>query len=254
MPRTSLTQVIGLIPAAGAARRLGQLPCSKEILPIGFAEAAGGRRPRVACECLLEHYAAAGIRRALVLLRPDKWDIPAYLGDGARFGVHLAYVVAQDSRSVSDTVDRAYAFVRDARIALGFPDILFDAPQSYAELFAHLTQSACDVVLGLFPATAPATMDMVQRDGDRITRIDVKPPNSALTDTWALAVWTPAFTEFLRAFLAGPVTTRDGPELHLGCVIQAAIENGLHVRGVRVAHEPFLDIGIPGNLVRARKD
>ncbi|MFL6653358.1 MAG: NDP-sugar synthase [Sulfurifustis sp.] len=249
MPRNPPAQVIGLIPAAGLAQRLGRLPCSKEILPVGFTNDAAGPRPRVACECLLEHYAAAGIRRAFVLLRPGKWDIPAYLGGGARFAVDLAYLVAENSASVSETLDRAYPFVRDAQVALGFPDILFDAKDAYARLLADLTDSACDVVLGLFPAGVPSTMDMVEMDGNRVTRVLVKPAVSALAETWGIAVWAPAFTEFLHAFLAAP-RDADAPELHMGYVIQAAIENRLRVRAVRASDMPFLDIGLPGNLAR----
>lgn len=243
-------QTIGLIPAAGAARRLGPLPCSKEILPIGVTDQEGGQRPRAACECLLEHYVAAGIRRALVLLRPGKWDIPAYLGNGKRFGMDLAYIVADQSCSVSETLDRAYEFVRDASVALGFPDILFQAPHAYGRLLTELTDSACDVALGLFPATTPATMDMVELNRGRVTRVVVKPPTSDLTDTWGIAMWTPAFTEFLHTFLVRRPIVADGAELHLGYVVQAAVESGLRVRGVRVAHEPFVDIGLPENFAK----
>ena len=44
-----LTSVVGLVPAAGRAKRIAPLPCSKEIFPVGFRrDAQGDVRPRVA--------------------------------------------------------------------------------------------------------------------------------------------------------------------------------------------------------------
>ena len=60
--------ILALIPAAGRAERLGPLPCSKELLPIGFRETPRGPAPKVACHYLLERFRAAGIRRVLMVL------------------------------------------------------------------------------------------------------------------------------------------------------------------------------------------
>src|SRR5687767_13356160 len=50
--------LLGLIPAAGRAERLGPLPCSKELLPIGFRETPRGPSPKVAGHYLLERFRA----------------------------------------------------------------------------------------------------------------------------------------------------------------------------------------------------
>ena len=62
---SELAEVIGLIPAAGQSRRLQPLPCSKEVLPIGFHVDArtGQLAPKVVGHYLLEKFRAAGIRR-----------------------------------------------------------------------------------------------------------------------------------------------------------------------------------------------
>ena len=57
-----MMNVVGLIPAAGRAERLGPLPCSKELLPIGFRETPRGPAPKVAGHYLLERFRAAGVR------------------------------------------------------------------------------------------------------------------------------------------------------------------------------------------------
>jgi glucose-1-phosphate thymidylyltransferase len=53
------------------------------------------------------------------------------------------------------------------------------------------------------------------------------------------------------------VTTRESaensPELFIGDVIQAAINDGLQVEGVKVSDEPYIDIGTADDLLRAAR-
>ena len=80
-------EIVGLIPAGGQAKRLGALPCSKELYPIGFRKAEqDGVLPKVACHYTLEKMRAAGITEIYIVLKEGKWDIPTYLGDGAIAG------------------------------------------------------------------------------------------------------------------------------------------------------------------------
>lgn len=246
--RSAASDVIGLVPAAGQATRLGPLPCSKEILPVGFAIGeAGTPRPRAACEPLLTSFRTAGIRRAFVLLRNGKWDIPAYLGSGEAFGLDLAYLALAPTPSVPATLDRAYPFVRQAVIALGFPDIFFTPHDAYAHLLTHLQASTADVVLGLFPSTQSWKTDMVALDEQGTVRqIVIKQPDRGLRFTWSIAVWRPAFSTYLHDHLA----TAGAPagERYVGDVIQSAIDDGLRVEAVTFADGSFLDVGTPDDL------
>ncbi|RMD74724.1 MAG: nucleotidyl transferase, partial [Chloroflexi bacterium] len=68
--------MIGLIPAGGMATRLGPLPCSKELLPVGGWAEPDGLRPRPIITYLLAQWQRAGITRAFIVVKPGKWDIP----------------------------------------------------------------------------------------------------------------------------------------------------------------------------------
>ena len=72
-------EIVGIVPAVGHAARLAPLPCSKELYPIGFRSAAGGRsvRPKAVCLYLLEKFQLAGVTRSFIVLREGKWDIPS---------------------------------------------------------------------------------------------------------------------------------------------------------------------------------
>ncbi len=253
---TARAPVVGLVPAAGRAGRLGVLPCSKEIFPIGFTEAGGPRRPRPACEPLLESLRTAGVDRAWILLRKGKWDIPELLGRGLRPGgddaLHLAYLALDPTASVPETLDAAYSFVADCRVALGFPDILFEPRDAYRHLLDRLDGAGADVVLGLFPTDQHEKTDMIELDADgrRVRRLVIKQADAGLDYTWSIAVWTPAFSGYLHDFLARRDTDAAG-ELYVGQVIQAAIDDGLVVESVTFPDGSYLDVGTPEDLERA---
>ena len=239
------------MPAAGWARRVAPLPCSKEVYPLGGAPGGGGE-PNVVCHGLLMAMRAAGVRRVHVVLRPGKWDVPAYLGDGRSLGLHLAYLLAPASAGVPYTLDAAYPFAEAERVVVGFPDILFEPPDAFARLLERQAATGADVVLGLFPATDPQRVDMVEAEGDgRVRSIVVKPAHTGLRDTWLIAAWEPTFSRFMHELLAGGAGADAATELFLGHVIQAAIDDGLRVESVRFPEGRYLDLGSRGDLARA---
>jgi glucose-1-phosphate thymidylyltransferase len=256
--------VVGLVPAAGRAKRIAPLPCSKEIFPIGFRRDEQGEvRPLVASHHLFTKFAKAGANRAYVVLREGKWDIPAYFVDGQVVGLDLAYLVIPGSIGPPDTLDRAYSFVSNDTVVFGFPDILFGPDDVFVKLLARLRDADADVVLGLYEAEDTRSMDMVGIDGDgRVQSFVLKPPATDLRYGWVCAVWSPTFTEFLHGFVQGEVArerARQGAyrdidpqgDLPLGAVVKGALDAGLIVYGLAFPGESYCDIGVPGHLVEA---
>jgi glucose-1-phosphate thymidylyltransferase len=242
--------VVGLVPAAGKATRIGRLPCSKEIWPVGF------RRdpplgPIVSAEYLLDAMAEAGVGQACVVLRRGKWDIPDYFSEWSRSRPALAFIITEETEGVADSIDRAYPWIRGRTVAFGFPDIIFHPRRVFTSLLDRLETSGADVTLGLYPVTNPWKMDMVEMDGaGRITEIVIKPEHTELRLTWIHGVWRPTFTDYLHRFLAEHRNTR-APEFHAGVVIQGAMDAGLAVNGVTFGDGHYLDIGTPEDLGRA---
>lgn len=247
--------IIGVVPMAGRATRLAQLPCSKEILPVeppkGINNAGEG--PRVVCEYLLEKMHEAGISRVYVILREGKWDIPAYLGDGSRAGLQLAYLMMGLPYGTPYSVDQAYPFLQHAIVTFGFPDMILGPGNIFGELLEYQRMNHADVVLGLFPADRQEKVDMVEMSSNgRVKQIIIKPRHTELQATWGVAVWTPVFTHFMHEFLIShqKIAERE-PELFMGDVVRAGIKEGLSVYGVQVSGLPFIDIGTPDDLERS---
>ncbi len=258
--------VVAVVPAAGQSRRLGRLPCSKEILPIGFTTDSSTSKVRhqSGIECLIEQFTRAGVQKAYIVLRSGKWDIPAYLGDGKSFGLDVAYIVIAGSDGPPDSVNRAYPFVKQSVVAFGFPDILLQPGDVYCHLLTELAKGDCDVVLGLFPVRGESrSMDMVETDAVGFARsIVLKPEVTSLHYAWVCAVWTPHFTKYLQEFLMsasmqrraglGGETQIDAQgDIPVGAVFRLAVEDGLRVRTVSFSEGRYLDIGTPRALSQA---
>lgn len=240
--------VVGLVPAGGRATRLGPLPCSKEIYPVGWDTAAGGPRPKVAGHYLLERLRIGGAAHAYVVVGNGKWDIPAYFADGALVDLPLSYLVVTDSPSTPHTIDVAYPFLGNALVAFGFPDVLFEPSDAFGQLLRRQRETSAAVVVGVFPSDQPEQADAVEIDADsKVRRVVIKQPGTTPRDVWLIAVWSPEFTEFLHRFLAGGPDP-SGDELYVGHVLQAAIDAGIPVESVRFPGGRYVDIGTPESL------
>jgi glucose-1-phosphate thymidylyltransferase len=259
--------LIGLLPAAGKATRISPLPCSKEIFPIGFGpiKIDNNLRPKVVSHYLLENMQRAGVRRAYIVLRSGKWDIPAYFGNGDLVGLHLGYLTTGSTQGVPYTLDQAYPFVNRFLVAMGFPDIILYPEDAFTHLVDRQVKSDADIVLGLFPASQSHKVDMILLDKDQSVReIHIKPSRTHLIYTWLIAVWTPTFSHFMHQFLLNVDRASDSDsivsyaskndELFMGDVIQAAIDHGLVVDKVIFRKGTYIDIGTREDMIAAMQN
>jgi len=257
-------EVIGLIPAGGKGSRISPLPCSKELFPIGFhyVDSIAELRPKVVSHYLLERLRLANIKKAYVILRRGKWDIPSYFGDGKMVDMHLAYLMMDLPYGVPYTLDQAYPFIQDAIVALGFPDLIFYPDNAYVKLLAKLEESDAEIVLGLFPPNKPHKTDMVEIDKNgRICAIHIKPDNSSLEYGFENAVWTPVFTEYMHDYVISHSEVykhnnhlenkKKSYELHVADVIKSAIGDNMRVDSVIFKEGSSIDIGTPEDMVKA---
>jgi dTDP-glucose pyrophosphorylase len=246
--------IVGVVPAAGRAERLGRLPCSKEILPVAVG-GAGAARLETGASSLLRQLSLAGVRRCFVVLDENKWDVARYLGAGVDLGLDLAYLTVRRSPHTPASVDRAFEHVREATVAFGFPDILMRPDDVFARLLDRLSTTGADAVLGLFRAEQPEKVDMVEVDGaGRIRRIVVKPDRTELELAWVAAAWRPAFTTYIHEFIEDGQAADLGKELYVGHVLQAAIDAGLHIAGASFPDGNFRDVGTPEDLFRTLRE
>ena len=134
MTKTPLNRsVIGIVPAAGRATRLPNRDCSKELLPIDTHNDDGGSvRPRLLSEDLVGAMVEAGAESICMVIAPDKNDIVRHYGSGHRHGVSISYLCQDHATGMSDAIDIAYPWLRDATVLMGMPDTIVRPQHSLA--------------------------------------------------------------------------------------------------------------------------
>lgn len=250
-------EVIGLIPAAGMARRISPLPCSKELFPIGFTGSTSNKTgtPKVISSYLIDSFKKASVDLCYMIIRKGKWDIPEYFGSGEKFNIDLAYVVTDATQGVPYTLDKAYSLIKNKTVLFGFPDILFQPEDVYSSLLKRKAETSADIVLSLFTAQKPQKMDMVRIGKDQnVKEIHIKPEETNLKFTWLHAVWSNQFTLFMHRYVVNHNIKNSsirGRELFMGEIIQEAIHAGLVVKFQIFPKGYYIDIGTSEDLYRA---
>lgn len=243
-----MSELVGLLPAAGRGTRLGPIPCSKEIMPLGFQPAPGDEqpawRPVTAIESHLRSLRAAGASRAVIVIGETKADVVRYVGDGQQYELPVAYVYQRQLRGMPFALDLARPWLSAATVLFAMPDTLVHPGETMALLAQRHQSSGADVTLGLFRTSTPHKFGMVDLDADgRVSGFVDKPAQTELELMWGLAAWSPRFTAFLHEYLLG--LPGGGPECVLSDVFAAGLGAGLRIEGVGLTGSVYHDIGTP---------
>jgi glucose-1-phosphate thymidylyltransferase len=244
-------EIIALIPAAGRGTRLGQIPCSKELLPLiptvgnPYAPWPGSR---VAIEDTLYMLAENGVLSAVIVVAPEKTDIQPYLENFPCPDIDVRFVERASSPSVPHTLAAALADISGTEFALVFPDIVFSPRDTLRRLALQHATNGADITLALVPSDRGDKVDMVTTSpaGD-VLDILPKPGAGRRGLTWIAALWNARFSAYLADFVARQKEVTAG-EIHVSDVFNAARTDGLAVRALTIMDGKALDIGTPEDL------
>lgn len=255
MSKLASKNLIGVLPAAGRGSRLGPIPSSKEVMPLGFVRgqsvggAQNGWKPFTTIEAHLQAFKDAGIEKVVVILGHNKFDIMEYLGGGARYGLRISYVFQDELRGMPFALDLAQPWSLGATTVFTMPDTLIEPADATARLVRSHEQADADLSLGLFETDNPAKFGMVELDSEnRIVSFVDKPHTTDLHLMWGLAVWSPKFATFMHDRLASTPLTDN--ETVLSDIFDEALQAGMHVQGVELKGCTYNDIGTPEEFQR----
>ena len=170
-----MTEIVGVIPAAGYATRLQPLEGSKELL-------------MVAGKPIMDHIAdrmrIGGSTRLRVVTRAEKTDVVAH---SAELG---AEVVLAEPATVSESFAAGMGGLAEEDIVLiGFPDTVWQ-PEDGFQVLVRAVQSGCEAALGLFRMQARdlPRSDVVELDGSgKVLGVHVKPDEPRSDWAWGCA-------------------------------------------------------------------
>jgi len=217
-----MSRLIGVVPAAGYGTRLGLATGSKELVDIGGTPVI---------EYLLRRLEVGGCNEIRLVTRPDKRDLVDF---GRARG--LSIVLAAPAHVGASIAEGLRGLDDDDRIAVGFPDTIWQPPDGFVKLCSALDQGA-EVALGLFRTADAARSDVVDLDDDGwVRQIFVEPPEPPSDLIYGCYVAT-------KAALTG---------------IESAVEPSTllaelrgRVRGVFLS-SAWIDVGTPSGLAAAR--
>lgn len=170
MPGGSRSTLVGVIPAAGYARRLQPLTVSKEMLLVDG-------RPVVSY--LVERIRAAKPDEIRLVTRSEKTDLVAW---AAAEGIEV--VLSEPPSVTASLLDGLQDVADDAIVLSGFPDTLWEPLDAFQRL-ADEVRSGVEIALGLFETNEPHRCDIVELDANgAVARIVVKPTHPSGAITW----------------------------------------------------------------------
>src|SRR5437868_4827376 len=226
------SDVLGIIPAAGAGSRIQPLAFSKELLPVGGRLDGAIERPRAVSEYLVERMRIAGAEKLCFVIGAGKSDILEYYGN--LDGVCVLFVVQPHPAGLCDAIFRAAPIVSDVEsVAIGLPDtIWFPADGLNALPDGELS-------FLLFPVDHPEFFDAVITDAEnRVSEIRVKSAEVQTQWVWgAFKMPGAVFHQLHRLWLR-----RERRDEFFGTLVNAWLTKGGEARGVR-AGESYVDVG-----------
>jgi glucose-1-phosphate thymidylyltransferase len=214
--------IVGVVPAAGQASRLGPLPCSKELL-----EVAG----RPVMDYLVERMRTANPAEITVVTRSDKTDVVEHSRDlGAR-------VVQGKPGSVGESIALGLEGTEpDDVVLIGFPDTLWEPVDGFSRLVAGL--GGYEAALGLFRTADLSRSDVVVEEDERVRAIEVKPATPSSDLIWGCAAVRRRALDDLAEYVE--------PGHLLGELAKTGAVRGIYLS------DSWLDIGTREGLARAQ--
>ena len=235
---------IGLIPAAGYDRRLGEIHGSNKMIPV---DGEYGIEP--VCHSLIRQFKNAGIDKIVLVTRNDKIDLLQHIKSTLNIDVQIQVVYLKQSKSTLDSICAAYGLIREKEVYLGFPDMIMSPTDAMSSLSKAKDNSSASVILGAFPANDPAKVDMIDiGPNNELLDMVIKDPDCTYRYAWIIACWMSDFTEYLNnLFCTGKLLSHDG-ETYIGSVFLSYLKAGHGIDVWPIERGEFIDIGTPDDL------
>jgi UDP-N-acetylglucosamine diphosphorylase/glucosamine-1-phosphate N-acetyltransferase len=230
-----------VVLAAGEGSRMWPLAVDKpkHLLPVGG-------RPLIMH--IVEAIKENSIERIFVVVGFKGDMIRSALGDGKKLGLPIEYLHQPRWTGTASALNIAFKAVGSEPFLAIYGD-LWVTPSAVQTVLEKSRE--CPRVMGVVHVKNPSEYGLVELDGDRLVKIAEKPLSKAKPAGWVNTGIYVLDAEVFQAIERTKVSQR--AEYELTTSLQHLLDGGNEVRAATIAHQDWMDVGRPWDLLEANE-
>lgn len=132
----------------------------------------------------IENLTEAGLKDFVVVVGPNGAQIKDYLGDGTRFGVNVVYSFQKEPLGMANALESASDQLEDNFFVVNADDIF--ETRLVKDMVTVFRRSEAQILLSCKPVKETWKFGIIEKKGDRVTRLVEKPPKGTETNNLAV--------------------------------------------------------------------
>jgi UDP-N-acetylglucosamine diphosphorylase/glucosamine-1-phosphate N-acetyltransferase len=199
-------------------------------------------------ECCLDALKFSGLTEVIIVTHYMGDAIRQFFGDGAKFGLKIAYVEQAEMLGTGNAVSVVEPYV-DGEFVLVYGDLLF-APEAVADVVRLYEAEKPAAVMAVVPVEKPESYGVVELEKERIIKRVVEKPAAGEAPSNLANAGLYVFSKEIFGKIKQTKASIRG-EWELTDAVSLLIEDGKTVLSSEIAASDWMDIGRPWDLLEA---